>query len=269
MINKTESTQTRFTSTETPKKTHFPGWLVWVSFTIWGLVVFKSYLTRYASDIRLTVLLTMLSPSQYLSGDFSRVALGHAGNLTLGLCFVLACAGLGRYLLTRVLKSGALNLWEETTFSTALGLGVIANTIIVLTATGLLYKWPIMLLLLAGTGLGAFSLRESLSAPSRPAIFKPGFMDLLAITLLIAAMLFSLAAASSPETFYDALVYQLAVPNLYILKHGFADMPYNLYSDLFLLHGMLYSAGLLIRDEMIPKFINYSAGVLTAATILG
>ena len=215
------------------------------------------------------MLFVLLSPGQYFSGALFSALPGHAAALAAGLVFLLACAGLGRFLLLNLLKVRPFNAWEETAFSAALGLAVLAHAVLALAACGSLYKWPVLALLAVSAGLGVFSLRASPPAPSETARFKPEFPDFLAFALLAAALVFNLAGALSPEIFYDSLVYHLAVPNFYVIKHGFADMPYNLYSNLFLLHGMLYSAGLVLTDEMLAKLINYAAGVLSVAAVLG
>ena len=249
-----------------PEKRAFPAWLVWGLFSAWGLVVFISYLARFTPD--LGSLLVILSPGQYASGAFLGAAAGHALNLASGLFFVVACAGLGRFLLT-VAAIPAMNFCEEISFSTALGLAVFAHLTLGLAAAGLLYRAAVVALLLISLGLGVLSLRTKPFSPEAGPAFKPGAADLAALLLLGAALLLDLAGALSPETFYDALVYHLAVPNLYAMKHSLADMPYNIYSNLFLLHGMLYSAGLLLKDEFVPKLINYAAGLLGVLAVLG
>ena len=192
----------------------FPGWLTWSVFLLWGFVIFKSYLGIYSPDIGLNVLLTILSPAQYLSGSLLTTAIGHAANLSITLGFLLAAAGFGRFLLIRLLPPGPLNFWEEISFSAALGLGIVAQLIIALTAIGYLFKAPVLAILLVGIGLGALSFRKGHAVgEAPPPAFKPDVPDRIAFILLIAAMLFALGTACAPEVFYDPLVYHLAVPN--------------------------------------------------------
>ena len=249
-------------------KTCFPAWLVWNVFGFWLFWVFRHYLSQFAPDP--DSLFIMLSPGQYFSGGLLPALAGHAVSLAAGLAFVLPCAGLGRFLLLNLLKAGPFNFWEEAAFSGALGLAAFAHAVLLLAACGALYKWPVLALLAVSAGLGVISLKVSPPAAAAEAEpFKPGYADLTACALLALALLLTLAGALSPEIFYDSLVYHLAVPNFYVLKHGLADMPYNFYSGFVLLHGMLYSAGLLLKDEMVPKLINYAAGVLGLAAVLG
>ncbi|HAT72216.1 MAG TPA: hypothetical protein DCS63_05310 [Elusimicrobia bacterium] len=256
-----------FKAAQPAQKLRVPAWAAWGAFGLWGFWVFKNYLARFTPD--LNSLFVMLSPEQYFSGNPLMALPGHAVSLGAGLAFLAATAGLGRFLLINLAKAGPFDTLEEAVFSAALGLAVFAHAVLALAAAGFLYTWPVAALLAVSAGLGVYSLKSSPPAPQAMASFRPEFPDFLAFTLLAAALAFGLAGALSPEIFYDSLVYHLAVPNLYALKHGFADMPYNLYSNLFLLHGMLYSAGLLLTDEMLPKFINYAAGALSVAAVVG
>lgn len=247
-------------------KTRFPPWLVGGIFAVWGGAVFLNYLTRFSPSV--DSLLKMLAPRQYFSGAFPAAAADNGLNLLAGLFFVLACAGAGRFLLT-VFKAPAMNLCEEITFSAALGLVVFAQVVLGLAVAGLLFRAAVVTLLLVSLGLGAWSFKINPREPQAGPVFKPGIADFAALLLLGAALLLGMAGALSPEVFYDSLVYHLAVPNLYAIKHRLTDMPYNLLSNNFQLHVMLYTAGLLLKDEFVPKVTNYAAGVLSVLAILG
>lgn len=246
----------------------FPGWLAWGAFLLWGGWVFKNYLARFTPD--LNSLFVLLSPDQYFTAALFKALPGHLAALLAGAFFVLACAGLGRFLLGAALKPGAMSVCEEVSLSAALGLGAFGHLVLGLAAFGYLSKGPVWLALAVSLALGAAALKYSpVPREEDGQAFRPEFTDLLALILLAAAMLLNLAGALSPEIFYDSLVYHLAVPNFYAIKGRLADMPYNLYSNLFLLHGMLYSAGLLLKDEMVPKLLNYAAGVLSVLAVIG
>lgn len=251
------------------ERPRFPGWLAWGAFLLWGGLVFKTWLAKMPPD--LNSLFVMLEPGQYLSGALLKVLPGHLAALGAGLFFVAACAGLGRFLLGAVLRPGAMTACEEASFSAALGLGVFGHLVLALAAAGLLSRGPVNALQGAALLLGIYARRrwpipgEEAPAPA----FRPSFSDVLALALLGAALLLNLAGALSPEIFYDSLVYHLAVPGYYAIKGSLTDMAYNLYSNLFLLHGMLYSAGLLLKDEMVPKLLNYAAGLLSVLAVAG
>ena len=144
--------------------------------------------------------------------------------------------------------------WASSRF--VVGLGV-----------ALLYAWAVAAPLLA---LFAFGVYDLARRPPAPGQFWPAglaWTDSAALTLLLFAVLFNLAGALGPEIFYDSLVYHLAVPGFYAIKHKIAEMPYNIYSAMPLTHSMLYTAALLVKDAILAKLINYSALVLSAAAV--
>jgi len=97
---------------------------------------------------------------------------------------------------------------------------------------------------------------------------KLSALDILAVFVLLIAMLLNLTGALSPEIFYDSLVYHLGVPNFYKLHHGIVNMPYVFLSNLPAAASMLFTAGLLIKDEILAKLINYSAGIFSCLILL-
>lgn len=242
----------------------FPGWLVWPVFAGWAFFVLKNYYSRFPPDFR--YLSAILAPEQYTAGLFT-VLPGHFLNLLLAAAFLFSCFSAGRPVLRAAgfRFAGAL---EETVFSCGAGFGLLAVYVFLLAAFKLLYFWPVAVFAGAAGAYGVYSLRREPLAPSAggPGTFGPA--DLAALAALLLAMLLNLAGTLSPEIFYDALVYHLAVPNYYVLKHGITPMPYNFYSDLPFTHGMLYCAALLLKGEILAKFVNYGAGLLTAGAVL-
>jgi len=242
----------------------FPAWLVWPAAGAWFVFVLKSYYSRY--PLNLGHLAALLSPGQYTEGLF-RVLPGHALTLLAAAFFFFACFALGRAALRAAgfSFSGAL---EEVSLSCGAGLGLLAAYVFALAAFKLLYSWPVAVFLVLAAGLGVYQLRAAPPAPAERGAAALGPIDLAALAALLLALLLNLAGALSPEIFYDALVYHLAVPNYWVIRHGFEPMPYNFYSNLPFTHGMLYAAGLLLKGSSLTKFINYGAGALTVLTVL-
>lgn len=242
----------------------FPSWLVWPVFAAWGFFVFKGYYSRFPVD--LNSLFVILAPGQYAAGLWNALP-AHLLNLGVAALFLFSCFSLGRAALNAAgfRFRGAL---EEAAFSTGAGFGLLAAFVFALAAFKVLYAWPVAALLTAGCLAGIAGLR---ARPLAPLEVPPGSdpLDLAALLLLGLAALLNLAGTLSPEIFYDTLVYHLAVPNYYVINHGFEKMPYNFYSNLPFTHGMLYSAALLVKDEILAKFINYAAGLLSAAAVMG
>jgi len=244
-------------------KDRFPAWLVWPVFAAWGVFVLKSYYSKF--PVNPDLLSSILSPEQYTAGLFS-VLPGHFLNVLYAAVFLFACFSAGRAAL-KAARFGFAGALEETVFSCGAGFGLLAAYVFILAAFKLLYFWPVAAFILLAGAAGIYSLRkEPLRAAGGPAALGPA--DFAALAVLLLAMLLNLAGALSPEIFYDALVYHLAVPNYFVIKHGIAPMPYNFYSDLPFTHGMLYAAALLLKGEALAKFINYGAGLLTAGAVL-
>ncbi|MBU2573118.1 MAG: phospholipid carrier-dependent glycosyltransferase [Elusimicrobia bacterium] len=248
----------------TPEKERFPGWLLWPLFFFWGLFIFRNNLARFTPD--LNSLFFILSPQQYSIGGF-KVLLGHASNMLSGLAFLFSCFALGRLSL-RLCGFSFLNALEEGVFAEAAGLGLFSVFMIVLGVSGLLYPWAVAVPLLALAVYGVYDLAKRPPAGGQFWPKRLELSDMAVLALLLFSLLFNLAGALGPEIFYDSLVYHLAVPGFYAIKHKITQMSYNLYSNLPLTHGMLYTAALLVKDEILAKLINYSALVFTAAAVL-
>ncbi|MBI4351262.1 MAG: phospholipid carrier-dependent glycosyltransferase [Elusimicrobia bacterium] len=245
-------------------KDRFPGWLVWPVFAAWGFFVLKNYYSRFTPD--LNSLTVILSPEQYTAGLFS-VLPGHLFNILLAAAFLFSCFSAGRLVLRAAgfRFAGAL---EETVFSCGAGFGLLAAYVFVLAAFKLLYFRPVAVFMVLAAAAGIYSLRRDPLPRSAGGPGALGPADLAVLAALLLAMLLNLGGTLSPEIFYDALVYHLAVPNYYVIKHGITPMPHNFYSDLPFTHGMLYSAALLLKGVTLAKFVNYGAGLLTAGTVL-
>lgn len=242
----------------------FPAWLVWPLVLGWAGFVLKSYFARF--PLNLDPLAMMLAPGQYTETLFS-VLPGHLLNLLAAAAFFFACFSLGRAAL-RAAGFAFAGAFEELSLSCGAGFGLLAAYVFVLASLKLLYLWPVAAFLLLAAGLGAWQLRAAplARAEGGPGAFGP--FDLAALAALLLALLLNLAGALGPEIFYDALVYHLAVPNYFVIHHGFAPMPYNFYSDLPFTHGMLYAAALLLKGPALAKLINYGAGLLTVLAVL-
>lgn len=242
----------------------FPAWVVWPAFSLWGFFVLKSYLARFAPNM--DALANMLAPGQY-AGSLLSVLPGHLLNLLAAAFFLFACWSLGRLLLGAAgfAFRGAL---EESAFSLGAGLGGLSVFVLLLSVFKALYLWPVAAFLLLSAAGGAWSLYAKPAAPVEGGPKELEWPDLAVLVVLLAAFLVNLAGALGPEIFYDALVYHLAVPNYYVIKHGFEPMPFNFYSNLPMTHGMLYAAALLVKGEALAKLLNYSTGLAAAAALV-
>lgn len=241
----------------------FPAWLAWTALLGWGGFVLYSHYSSFLPESSL--LLPALSPSQYLPVSFKAVA-GAGAGLLAGAVFA-AVAVMAGGLLSSLFYRGSTRL-ERLIFSFGAGLAVLSLAFTALGFAGLLYKWAVMA---CGAGLAGFGLFVHIETGRRdpPAQPPPGetlsAADMLLLPLLAGVVLVNLTAALGPEIFYDALVYHLAAPNAYNLAGGIEHIPYNLYSNLPMAHGMLYSGALFLDGDTCAKLLNFCAGLFSAA----
>ncbi|MCK4761556.1 MAG: glycosyltransferase family 39 protein [Candidatus Aminicenantes bacterium] len=86
---------------------------------------------------------------------------------------------------------------------------------------------------------------------------KNRFFGLLLAVFFVVNFFFSLF----PPTFYDSLLYHLAVPNYYIMNGGITPWLTNFFSNLPLNGEMLFFFALLGKTPYIPKLLSLSAGL--------
>ena len=248
------------------QKKIIPGWIVWIITGVWGLIVLKNYYGTF--KINSDNLGMMLSIDQYLGilnlGNL--LLFKHLFNILLALIFLFSAFSFGR-LFFRIFKINFFNSLEELVFSVGFGFGIIAYLVFFIGILGLLYSSLIRIMIFLVAIIGFVDLKKK---PMK-AIFekeKLPFADICALIILVFALLLNLAGALSPEIFYDSLVYHLAVPNYYKLNHKVVNMPYVFLSNLPAVASMLFTTGLLIKDEIISKLINYSAALFCCITLL-
>ena len=155
---------------------------------------------------------------------------------------------------------------EEVVFSLGLGWGIIAYLVFGLGVCGLLYRGLFYFIF---AGLIFLLIREiiyflSSIKKSVEQLRKKSFStwDLILMGILGISLLMSLIAAFSPPTFYDSLVYHLAVPGSYIQQHKIIFFPYNLLSNFPQNLEMLYTLAILMYDDIVANLIHFSFAVM-------
>ncbi|MBI4677364.1 MAG: glycosyltransferase family 39 protein [Elusimicrobia bacterium] len=183
----------------------------------------------------------------------------------LALLHASAC-GLGQAVL-RGLALDPEDRLERLLLGSALGWGAFGLAMLGLGLAGLWRTWALAVLL--GSGLAGFAF--SLLVPrmpggsSQPAPKEPeqerwkGWEGFLALILAVLAG-FDFYGALMPEIFYDALVYHLALPDVYWAKGGIVPMPELLYSGLPLMVQMLYGIALPLGGELLCRVLHWSFG---------
>jgi len=90
------------------------------------------------------------------------------------------------------------------------------------------------------------------------------------VSLLLIIFLFIFLAfilALTPPIARDALIHHLAIPKLWIMRGGFYDTPWAVYSYYPMNLDLLYLIPLYFGNDIIPNFIHLSFGIGTAVII--
>jgi hypothetical protein len=173
---------------------------------------------------------------------------------------VFASLSLGNHILS-LLKLKLGSPAEVSLYSTALGLGLIAQLVMLLGFMGLFYRYVILSLFLVLLLTAVFFIRKVSFRPQIDLKAKwPGqplwFKIVVVITLLY--MLMQLLNCMTPVTNGDSIAWYLSVPKHFLENHGIMDrqlvedygssnMPQNLY--------MLSVLGITLSSEILSQLI--------------
>ncbi|OGR86508.1 MAG: hypothetical protein A3A86_04020 [Elusimicrobia bacterium RIFCSPLOWO2_01_FULL_60_11] len=193
------------------------------------------------------------------------------GTYALGSGLFLGMAAgafvLGRFALGFLRVSWACAL-EEAVLSVSAGYGLLGLLMLLLTSLHLIFPSFLFGVWVAGVAAFVFGIlrrsgfKECLSEAGKQArsfLFIENPLILRVFLWIFLAM--SLMMTFVPDLFYDALVYHLAVPNLFLQENGLARVQGVLSKSPMIWH-MLYLYGLGLSDEILPKLIHWSTGLL-------
>ena len=91
--------------------------------------------------------------------------------------------------------------------------------------------------------------------------------DWAAASFLGLLLLYAFYNALVPPFSWDAQVYHLLIPKIYISSHGFSYIPLNVYSNMPLSQQLLYVGAMLIGDDITAKLVHFSMGVLICLSL--
>ena len=156
---------------------------------------------------------------------------------------------------------------ERWTLGAMLGLGMLGTLVFVLGLAGGLYRW-IGYALLAVLGITALPEIRSLagwivtvSRRLRPARVPWLWLFTGSLGLL------TLGLALLPPTGWDALVYHLQGPRLYLEAHRLLAVPENFYLNWPAQVEMLFTWGILLKGDTLAKLLNWIFWLLVAAML--
>ncbi len=156
---------------------------------------------------------------------------------------------------------------ERWALGAMLGLGLLGTLVFALGVVGALYRWVGYLLLVAIALLvlpEIWSLVRCIWAASRRQ--RPSsipwlwlFIGLIGLMALVRALL--------PPTGWDALVYHLQGPRLYLEAHRLIGVPENFYLNWPAQVEMLFTWGMLLKSDILAKLLHWSFWLLIVALL--
>ncbi len=191
-------------------------------------------------------------------------------SLVIWLAILWVCAAAGAAVLRR-LRATTAGLSEELPFAAAIGMGVLAYLMLGVGLLGGLRLWVALALLalLAFVGRRDF-LRLARRLPAALAFLGTGRPDVYALSFfLMVVLILTLLGALAPsrDNDYDSLVYHLTIPKLYLAEGRIHFIPWLTHSNFPFTLEMLYTLGLLLRDQSVAKLFHFGCGWLTVCAV--
>ncbi len=196
---------------------------------------------------------------------------GHLSNGAFLALMALAGWGLGRPILRRS-GAGEVGGMAGGLLALGVGWGALGLAFLGLGLAGFWRVWVVWALLMAGWG-GALReahrwLGERPSAPAggpAAAAWTAWEGGLVLFLGCLGALHFF--AALMPETFYDSLVYHLALPDRYWRRGGIVPTFENLYSGFPMLTSMLYGLALPLGSDGLARLMHWALGAAAVACV--
>lgn len=183
--------------------------------------------------------------------------------------------GVGRSLL-RALRFSPNNAWEEAALSFGLGYGT-AGTLLLLLGLGGLWQSKFLLGFLGILTLASIPGLKDLALSIRGTIARgdesrsrPDAVTSCGAALVLLLGFCELRYALIPETFYDALVYHLALPAQYVLHGRIYPTPSNSFSGVPGLPQMLSGVALSVSQwGIVAAILHWSLMLWCCAALVG
>lgn len=191
--------------------------------------------------------------------------LDHATDLALCVMVVLLAAAMGRRVLGFTKQTPLL---EALLFSVALGLGILSLCTFFLGMIGMLKRWLFWMLFVGLLVVHTKDLRAVLGAIRQPRASRPtSRVSVLLTAFLCLTLFFALVEALSPPADWDALVYHLTGPKIYIDAGRVLYVPDNFHLNFPALTEMLFTFSMLLKGDILARLIHLTFGSLTTLAI--
>ncbi len=248
-----------------PSRQILPGYVVAPIFLVWAWFVFSTLTGHTHIPSYYEAFLKIL---RFPYPQNAEALARHAARIASLLLVILGAWGAGRAASWKWAPAWD-NPFEEAGIKLALGFSVLSLGILLLGLAGGLYR-PVIVSLVAGFALVSIpDIAASAQHWQRLAMKGAKPRRSLAFTLIFTALLAAglLAIAPfllAPETFWDAMVYHLNLPHLYLLNHRIQPTPENIYSGIPSNAQMAYIAAMSIGGPVTAKLVNCFWGCAVA-----
>ncbi|MBK7689139.1 MAG: hypothetical protein IPP70_03000 [Elusimicrobia bacterium] len=236
-----------------------------IAAALWALLAVVAFgLAQGQPPLRVSLLRALLPPPlAALAGPFH-----HVPALVGLMLFGLLTVGLGRAVLRRW-RPLCFNFPETIGLSLAIGAGLLSAGVWCLGATGGLNTTGVAAITVLGLGVVAFDWTQH--PPPIPR-FRLGRVDgptLLLWALPVAVLGITGLFALAPARFYDALVYHLALPKLYLLENRWVPTPTFLFGGFPMHTHALFAWALALGDARWAALVHWGFGVGAALLFWG
>jgi len=223
----------------------------------------KNYNARWLIAVSVAVVWVFAIYATYywVHKPFSGANLAVLLDIVVWLGLLLVATALGR--LSRRWFDGS-TLLEEIVFSAALGLGALSLLTFGLGLVGLFHRWLFWLLFLV-LAVVLYPQMRALANQLRGGSILPTGTRLQRTLALYLGFILAVAffQCLTPPVAWDSQVYHLTGPKLYLQAHRLPvdiDIPYLGFPPLL---EMLFTAGMLLKGDIVARLIHYTYGFLT------
>jgi len=232
-----------------------------ISFVLWSLTVLYFYFQKFSPnpDYLLHILDDVCG-----GGLFHRYMIKVLTSLAIALWMLWLSFQSGAWLCRRTFAGEDFSKLEQWSLGGASGLGMLAMGVMALGAARLWYAGVFW-------GIGAlltfvfifFGRTREWETAAKTSETRASWHSVWMIVLFLFFFLF-IFDECTPEIFYDALYYHIAVPNLYEIAHRLYSLPTLLFSNFVLTIQLIYGAALTLGSEITAKFMHGGMAVMMA-----
>ncbi|MBA3053128.1 hypothetical protein KJ959_05965 [bacterium] len=241
------------------------GWWQAAVFTLWGIIVTVKFFPWHIGII--SNLSRLLTFSDKISGapvpGIFSAFFRHFLTIAAALGVITAGYGFGKFLFQKFLK----NFKEPNMFLYHFGFGQGALILALLSAgyTGLFYPGVIYSILLTGLFLCFRSKNEIHFSGATNGKFS--LFEKMLFLVFVSTAVVNLIGALTPETYYDSLVYHLAIPKWWLQNHKISVIPFINQSYYPLNMETLFAAVMSFSNSSGAKMINWFFAIATGGMI--